>query len=342
MASEKVVQQLQEQLETVNQYRESDLINRDTWGSISFACAEQDIKTALTIAADLLLMPLNHLTDQAAQDIIAHVPRVAQQLDQIDKFKLEGAPPEQRRNEIASRLTSALAGLHTVSSQWIPYLAYKRGDFSERIRQFEEVVETAKGHLDDADAYVKNKRDEVEKVVEATREASASAGVGAFTNEFSREADELAGASKNWLWIVGSLGSLTLTSAIVSFFWPSLPDDASSWMTLRHVVAKVSVIVALFTGTIWCGRIYRALRHQRSINKHRALSLKTFQAFVEATDDPTTRDAVLMAATKSIFSNVPTGFVDDRAASQDASISVMEVGKSVGKALPKRPTSTDS
>ena len=138
------------------------------------------------------------------------------------------------------------------------------------------------------------------------------------------------------------LALLTLASAIGSFFWPSLPDDANGWATLRHVVAKVSVIAMLFTGTVWCGRIYRALTHQRSINRHRALSLKTFQAFVKATDDPATRDAVLMAATKSIFANVPTGFVEERTADRDASVNVFDVGRSVGKATPtKRAASSD-
>ena len=88
MASEEVVQQLREQLETINQYRESELISRRTWGSIDFVAAEQDIETALTIAADLLSLPLVHLTDQAAQDIVTYVPSVARQLERIDNFKL--------------------------------------------------------------------------------------------------------------------------------------------------------------------------------------------------------------------------------------------------------------
>ena len=341
MASEDVVQQLEEQLETINRYRETELISRGDWGSIKFTAAQRDIETALSIAADLLSMPLAHLTDQAAQDIMAHVPGVAKQLERIDEFKLEGAPPEPSRDDIVSQLTSALAYFHTAASQWLPYLAYKRGDFTARIKQFEDAIAHATAVLEESGAYAKGKQDEVDRIVDAAREASASAGVGTFTTEFSSEADELLSASKKWLWGVGGLGLLTLTAALGSLAWPSLPDDASSWMTLRHVIAKVSVIAALFTGTVWCGRIYRALRHQRSINRHRALSLKTFQAFVKATDDPATRDAVLMAATKSIFSNVPTGFVDERAANQDASISVLEVGKSAGKALPRRPASAE-
>lgn len=341
MASDEVVQQLREQLETINQYRESELISRPAWGTITFDAARQDIETARTIAADLLSMPLAHLTDEAAQEIMNHIPGVAQQLQQIDDFKIEGGPPEQNRDNIASHLKSALTNLHAASSLWIPYLAYKSGSFSESIRQFDAAVTGAEGRLEEIDTYVKDKRDEIDKITEKAREASASAGAATFTTEFANEADELANVSKKWLWAVGIIGFLTLISALGSLFWPPLPDDASSWITLRHVVAKVSVIAALFTGTIWCGRIYRALRHQRSINRHRALSLKTFQAFVEATDDPATRDAVLMAATKSIFSNVPTGFVDERAASQDASVNVLEVGRSAGKVIPARPSPPD-
>lgn len=342
MASEETVHQLMEQLKTIDQYRDSELISKPEWGTITFDAAKQDIETALTIASDLLSMPLVHLTDQAAQDIMTPIPRVASYIGEIDEFKIEGAPPEQSRDRISSALKDASAQLHTVSSQWIPYLAHKRGDFSERIRQFEQLVDNAKGRLDETDAYAKSTRDEIDKVVEATREASASAGVGTFTNEFAREAEELDRASRKWLVYATTLGYITLGIPLWWIFWPSLPDDASSWMTLHHIVAKVPTVAILFAATVWCGRMYRTLRHQSSINKHRALSLKTFQAFVEATDDPATRDAVLMAATKSIFSNVPTGFVDERAGSQDASISVMEVGKSAGKALPRRSTSPDA
>lgn len=342
MASGEIVLQLAEQLKTINQYREAELISRPEWGTITFSVAKRDIETCRTIAADLLSMPLADLTDQAAQEIMAPIPQVAEYLRQIYEFKIEGGPPEQNRDSIASGLKNAVAQLHSVSSQWIPYLAHKRGDFSERIRQFEQLVDDAKGRLEETDAYAKGTRNEIDKIVEATREASASAGAGAFTNEFAHEADELACASTKWLLVAGTLGFTTLAIALWSTVWPLLPDNASIWMTLRYAVAKVSAVVVLFTATVWCGRIYRALRHQRSINKHRALSLKTFQAFVEATDDPATRDAVLLAATKSIFSNVPTGFVDERVGSQDASVSVLEVGKSTGKLVPRRSASPDA
>ena len=280
-------------------------------------------------------MPLSHLPDQAAQEIISHIPNVSTYLQQIDEFKLEGNA-SQNRDSIASNLKSAVEGLLTVASQWISYLAYKRGDLAENIKQTEAALAAAKAQLDEANTYAVRKHEEVDKIVALTREASASDGVATFTHEFDQEAERLADGSKKWLWAVIALATLTVFAALGSFYWPSLPDDANSWATLRHVVAKVSVIAILFTGTIWCGRIYRALTHQSTVNRHRALSLKTFQAFVQATEDPATRDAVLMAATKSIFGNVPTGFVDERGATQDTSVNVLEIGKSANSVLPRR------
>ena len=335
MASEDVVQKLREQLDTINRYEDTELISRGEWGTkITFEVARQDIELVQTISADLSSMPLIHLTDQAAQDIMNQIPGVVTYLEQVDRFKVEEGNASGNRDSIANNLKSAAATLHATAGLWLPYLAYKRGDFSENIRQFEEAIDAAQTRLEQAETYATGKQNEVNKVVEAAREAAASAGAAAFTHEFDKEARTLAVGSRWWLGVAALFAVCTVVAALVSFFWPLLPDDANSWATLRHVVAKVSVIAVLFTGTVWCGRIYRAIKHQSSINRHRALSLKTFQAFVKATDDPATRDAVLLAATRSIFANVPTGLVDERSANQDTSVNVLEMGKSAGKAVP--------
>ena len=331
MAAAELVEELEEQIKTITRYKETELVRRAEWGDITFEVAAQDIDIARSIAGDLSTMPLSHLADQAAQNITAYIPNVAAYLQQIDEFKLQGNV-EENRDSIAANLKAAVEGLLAAASQWIAYLAYKRGDLEESVKQTETALAEAKTKLDDANAYAATRRGEIDEIVALAREASASAGVATFTHEFDQEAKRLAAGSKKWLGAVVALAILTSVAALVSFYWPTLPSDANSWATLRHVVAKVSVIAVFFTGTIWCGRIYRALTHQRSINRHRALSLKTFQAFVQATDDPATRDAVLMAATKSIFGNVPTGFVDERGAPQDTSVNILEIGKSASKA----------
>ncbi len=205
MASQDIVQQLEEELETINQYKDVALIRRPNWGELTFERAEQDIELALSIAADLSSMPLSYLTNQAAQEITQYIPNVSTLLKQIHNFNLQGSA-SRKRNEIAANLQDAVASLHTAASVWIPYLAYKRGDSSENIRQIEEAVTNAKAQVNAVASYAEAKRTEVDEIVEAAREASASAGVATFTSEFDEEAKALAGNSKRWLLGGGGAG----------------------------------------------------------------------------------------------------------------------------------------
>lgn len=79
-----------------------------------------------------------------------------------------------------------------------------------------------------------------------------------------------------------------------------------------------------FTATIWCGRLYKALRHQSAINKHRANALRTFQTFTMAASDDETHNAVLMETTKSIFLLIPSGYLDNESTSGNG-LTVVEV-----------------
>ena len=125
------------------------------------------------------------------------------------------------------------------------------------------------------------------------------------------------------------LAVLTVATA----FWFATRPEASQIASdgleaLKYVVNRGAILAVLFTGTVWCGRIYRALTHQATINRHRALSLKTFEAFVRSTNDERIRDSVLMAVTRTIFGQVPTGLVSDSGAGQESGVNFVEIGRS--------------
>lgn len=180
------------------------------------------------------------------------------------------------------------------------------------------------------------KEGQVDDIVQAAQDAAADIGVATFTQEFDSESSDLTSKSKAWLRATAILAVATIVAAIIFYFWPTVPSDAGPWETLRNVVSKTAVIAVLFTGTVWCGRIYRALMHQATVNRHRALSLKTFQAFAKATDDPFVRDAVLMAATRTVFGVVPTGLVE-QPTGDDTGVNFVEFGKSSGKVPSAEP-----
>jgi len=92
---------------------------------------------------------------------------------------------------------------------------------------------------------------------------------------------------------------------------------------------KLAALVVLFTATLWCGRTYKALKHLSTVNRHRALSLQTFQAFSQAASNDVTKDAVLMEATRAIFGSTATGYLDSKGGAE-SDLKIVEIAKTLG------------
>lgn len=329
MVSEDTLTGLMDQIPSITKYNSADLVKREDWGKITFESVEQHIVYAIEMTSVLAQMPLDKLTDHAVGELQSQMPIVASQLARIDDFSIEQGDPSAARNDISYELKNAVEQMHESYSRWLPYLAYQRGDIAESINKIEDAIQRAKVQLDDAKTYHEAKSDEVNRIVDATRQASASAGVAMFTHAFGKEAEKLADESQKWFRGVAGCSVAAIMAIVVLYFQPTLSPDANTWQIVRNAFMKVSTIAVLFNGIVWCSRMYRAKSHQASVNRHRALSLQTFQAFVEATDDNRTRDAVLLAAAKSIFANVSTGLVGERASGEDPSVQFLEFGKQV-------------
>lgn len=328
MATDGYVNMLQQELNTLLKYTDTELITRPAWGEINFEDARLDVEAALSIAKDLAGLPLQELTDGTAQQIQGVIPAVAQLFERIDQFSLTaGGDPADNRRQICEELHNVVEQLRDTSSPSIPYLAYKRGDIADNIAKLDEGIAQSQTAFSDAESWISQKKETIEQIESAARTAAASAGAGTFTDEFNAEAESLQGRSTKWLIAAAVFAGTTIAAALLFYFWPEVSSEAGPWETLRNIASKAAIIVVLFTGTVWCGRIYRALVHQAAVNRHRALSLKTFQAFVEATDDPYVKDAVLMAATRTVFGNVPTGLVE-HGDSQNAGVNFVEFGRS--------------
>ncbi len=327
MPTPEKINELKAELTKITQYTEENLIGRPDWGAINFEMARPDIELAISIATDLSGLPLQYLSDSAIGDIISQLPSVTQQLQNIDNFDLTGDAGA-RRDQISQELHDFAEQLNTFACSHIPYLAYRRGDMSSNIAALNSAVTQAEQQLDNARTTIETKTEEINAIISAARDAAASVGVATFTQEFDQEAADLKNRSLKWLWAAGIFAGLTIGTAFLFYSWPKISADAWAWETVRNVFSKIAIIAVLFTGTAWCGRIYRALTHQATINRHRALSLKTFQAFVAATDDDRIKDTVLMAATRTVFGQASTGLVNDNGSGQDSEVNFVEIGRS--------------
>jgi len=71
----------------------------------------------------------------------------------------------------------------------------------------------------------------------------------------------------------------------------------------------VFIFSILLAVLLWCSRMYRSLRHNAALNRHRADALNTLDAVGAAAGDAETKSAVLVQATSSIFTPQATGYL---------------------------------
>lgn len=217
------------------------------------------------------------------------------------------------------------------SQTYLPYLSFRAGDTQRHIDGVKQKAKAAEILFEDLASSISKSNTEIDGIITAAREASASAGITHFTVDFSTEAEANKKQGRCWLIATAIAAILTISVSIAMMFLP-LDNDATAAQIVRFFTSKIVLLAILFSATIWCGRLYKASKHLETVNKHRSNSLKTFQAFVKAASDDPTRDAVLMETTRSIFLITPSGYLDSSDVSSDGGMKIVEVIKNISQA----------
>jgi CRISPR/Cas system CSM-associated protein Csm2 small subunit len=310
------------------------LIYNSNWGSINFEQAKKELEKLFSMLNHLKILPIELLPEDVANQILNQGTPVLQTIEQIRKFSVEQANPVNVKNNLISSLTNQINDFYKVTQIWIPYLAYQKGDVQKNIEILTKSVQLANSTLEEAKKDIEKKSKEIDQIISIAREASASVGVAHFTADFSKEATDLEEKAKIWLTATGVFASVTLLLALLSILFINIKDITTTQL-IQLTTTKLLVLAILISATVWCGKIYKANKHLSIINKHRANSLKTFQAFMKAAENNYARDAVLLETTKAIFSLSPTGYLDNESSQLDASTKVVEFIKNGSQILAK-------
>lgn len=320
------IQELSVELNQFSNFDKEKLITRQEWGTISLEDAREDFDRIYDIVNYLGLLPLGNLPLDIIVLIKDQIKSINGVFAKINKFSIEsGAPAQQKTNFIAEVQNQADA-LYTKASPWIPFLAYQKGDISSNIASLSSAVVEAESLISKSKDAIKQKEEEMQGIIEKAREASAAAGAAVFTEDFKRESQELQTVATTWLKATTWLAISTLVVAIIMWYFTEADlDKGQLWQKLG---SKFAILAVLISGTFWCGKIYKALMHQSSINKHRAISIQTLQAFAASAADPGAKDAVVLEATRAVFGNMPTGYIDN-GSSSDGDIKILEIAKNI-------------
>jgi len=277
-------------------------------------------------------LPVDFLPDGELTRVHQAATAVVTRLGEIDGFKLATAtnPTEQAKN-ISTTLSGEVDTFLVQSAPMLPLLAYRRGDVQAQLSQIEASVARAGKVLDDGVQSIEAKKKEIDDALVAIRNTAASAGAAIFTQDFLTEAANVEQSAWNWLKAAGTFGAAAMLLA-ASFLYFQPPSTSPVTYLVQYSVTKLVLVGGLLAAAFWCGGIYRSLRHQAAINKHRGNSLKTFQAFLAAAGDrQDVRDAILLETTRSIFAVAPTGFLNATETNVDSGPKITDVLKGLGK-----------
>ncbi len=226
--------------------------------------------------------------------------------------------------ESARALTTALDGVLEHAAPVVAVSLTDQAQFAQRVASLDSIIQSASAKLQEVDA----QRTKAIEGVAAIRNAAGQAGVhknaAAFAALATKRSDE-AGR-----WFAGIIASAALSVVLVFALVKAYPlqDGAKASTIVQYVMLRVVGFALASYLLVWAARNYRASRHLAVLNEHRAMALQTFDSFVvTASDDPATKNAVLLEAMRCIFTAGSTGYSSEEPSSPTDRI--IEIAKTI-------------
>jgi hypothetical protein len=324
-------------------------LNREELGVFNFRDAipvfERSFGILLKAASvDLRAVPAEHL-----RNLNQRLDVALKRIDSIRSFDPQDQSPRRRDDLIRSWASDYLSD-YEAAGRCLAAAPFKEPDFSAQEKTIQErlaVIRQAEVRIDDLE---KTATARIEEVLKAARSAAVGTGITHQATQFEEEAKVHRNASIGWLfasaamaigtacfglWIASNYASPRSSEVAAVRTSPAINANASSvspggtasipsaqnqpavaaelpvGRSIQLAVARLFVFSVLYFATVWCGRNYKAHKHNQVVNRHRQHALRTFEAFVASTGDAATKNAVLLQTTAAIFSLSGTGFSSD-------------------------------
>ncbi len=331
-AKQNYLNQLRERLDSIAAYEPGVLAQGEDLGAINFEQCEPLIQQTIELANEARSLPLELLPLQTLQQLTGPTENIGNTLKQISEFTLVGQDnPENQRNGLQKNALAQYDAFLLAFMPHLPYLTLKSAQVQDVITQSRDLLEESQTKTRAILEELDKRRGEAESIVRATQDAAAKIGVAQFAVRFEEIAKEHVAAAKRWLVAATLLGLATVGVAVGFLWWLPAEGEISSAGTIQRIVTKIIVISVVYFSAIWASRNYRAHRHLNVVNGHRQNALTTFQTFVKAAgdEDKETKNAVLLEATRCIFSPMATGYLGGDQETPNSSI-VEVLTKTVG------------
>lgn len=312
MAESNTVEQFKQLSSTISEWsvRKDELVARPDWGDQSFEDLKPQMERIFKMTNELSSLPVELVDESTLADLNTHLSSVASTFQQINAFSTSDMV--NNRDTIVGQIWSLgesilghyrneVAWLATYSGTSENWLAAAR----DELKRTKEVREEAAREL------------EVTKdAAKVARELAGEAGASEFTGAFRNQAEVADTSSSSWLLATGLIfaGALVATVAFVVMHAYGIPPNPTTAAgAIIYLGWRVGVVGLLVGGAAWCGKHFRAHRHNHEVNQHRAACMENMQAFQRAAEDQAVKDMVVLEFSKAAAQGMPTGFISGQA-----------------------------
>lgn len=307
---------------------DAELIRRDTLGEeLSFEPYRADFDRAVALARMISQLPTDELqgtSDHSA--LLNDLQAVRTALQRVTAFSVDGQDPRRGRDQLITRLRQATDSLRARFLPLVGYLLFTSGALGDIRPRLEEAVAEWEKHASTALAeqqeqlgstieQAQSSIEAADRAASEVRSAAGLSGVAQYSQVFQNEAKHH--RKQAMIWLVGALVAVAALLAAIVLMIDRFPageriDDPAvvQWLLFKALVVSFGSYIVF-----QCFRLFRSEQHLAVVNRHRDNALRTFETFAAASNDSSTRDAVLLEATRTIFAPGTTGLVDGGEAS---------------------------
>lgn len=301
---------IREGMEKINSYTLEELIREKDLGiKLSFKDAEPDILGVFSLFNRIQIDQIIHVPYKNLQDLHALINDVISRFDQFKAFDPTAGNSAQLRNNLIQQFENKYQMYFASVSPILTAMMLDGNDFSAQQEKYNQMIKELEKKLINDGKKSEDYLSKMENVLSSAQDAAAKSGVSKYSNLFEKEAIDHEKKATTWLLLtLGVIIVIVIAASLLIEFFPG--ESARTGEIVQYTVSKIVILSSLFFVLSIFNRNYKAHKHNSVLNKHRQNALSTFETFSNASgSDLQTKNAVLIEATRTIFSNQQTGYL---------------------------------
>ena len=197
---------------------------------------------------------------------------------------------------------------------------------SQSFYERNKIVEDLSGKTTSLHTQTEELQEQTKKILDELSMLPTKLQVSNYSELFGIDSDHFR-RTANW-WLTSTIACLAGIIGLSFAHSYAVYSDTFSNMNMNDIIqiniSKILILSALFYALSICNKNYKMNKHNQILNKHRKNALSSFQAFVGSPSaDETTKNAVLLEATRTIYGTQQTGYMNVEA--DDSPIKIIEL-----------------